>query len=632
MSRTLPARVLAWPALVLASLAVALCAHAAPVDPSGFLPVDAITPGMKGVARTVFRGTEVEEFPVEIVSVLRGRQPKGDQILFRALDERVAYTGIVAGMSGSPVTIDGKLVGAIAAAYPFSKDPIGFITPIGEMVEGLERADDKPGTWMGFPAERFEELKDAFLASRADLALFDPPAGSVAAPAGSTSAGRGEQGTLAARHPISLSGDGWAQAVGSDIEQLALQQGWPAPVFGAGLAQGGGAADASSADSRGAAANEPGDPIGPGSALGVLLVTGDANLSATGTVTYRTGDRLVAFGHPFFQAGPVELPMTTAYIHDVIASINSSFKLGTPGRIVGTIRQDLRAGVTGILGQEPPMLPVVVRFAGPGGEDVYRYRIARGTALEPSLLGWTVTNSFLQHGWRMGEVGADAHLRIRYNREKTLERRDRIATDAPATDLAGRILTPVAMLIANPHERVVLDSVEVVVRYEARKNEVILMDLWSERGRVSPGETVRIKARTKDRYGAERELPIDIAIPERWRDMSLLIIAGGASELTEWDRDRAPALYDPHDLAGLERLLREYPDDGDLLVRVYAEDEGVVLGDREIGPLPRSVERVLGAGHKRGPAVDVPNYRLLEKRIDVGGPVSGGLGVNVRVE
>ena len=121
-------------------------------------------------------------------------------------------------------------------------------------------------------------------------------------------------------------------------------------------------------------------------------------------------------------------------------------------------------------------------------------------------------------------------------------------------------------------------------------------------------------------------------MPERWRGETLLIIAGGAKDLTEWDQERVPVLYEPKDLAGLERLLRDFPDEGDLLVRVYGEEEGVLLGDRELGPLPGSVVSVLGARHKRGPARPAPNHRLEERRIDAGGAVTGGLAVRVTVE
>ncbi len=125
---------------------------------SAFLPPSEVIPGMRGIARTVFAGNEAQEFPVELLGVLSGTRPKGDLILFRALGDTLARTGVVAGMSGSPVYVDGRLVGAIAFSYPFSKEPIGMITPIGEMLEGMEKAEEAPYPGLGNPASQFEPM------------------------------------------------------------------------------------------------------------------------------------------------------------------------------------------------------------------------------------------------------------------------------------------------------------------------------------------------------------------------------------------------------------------------------------------------------------------------------------------
>jgi hypothetical protein len=567
------------------------------------LALDDVRPGMRGVAHTVFEGNVPRNFDVEILGVAEASRPKGRLILFRALGDTLAHTGIVAGMSGSPVYVDGKLVGAISMGFAFSKDPVGMITPIGEMLDALDRVDQPSGPWMGSTADTYQPILRSFLARTPAPEAWESPI---------FSGGGSEEGSKL----TTLCGSGWAPGMEATLARFASRCGMASPL-GAWTGAGG--------------TQAPRD-LAPGSAMGVLLISGDASLGAIGTVTYRRDDRIVAFGHPLFQAGPVELPLTAAWIHAVIASVNSSFKLGSPGPIVGTIRQDLRAGVSGVVGTKPAMLPITIRLTGEGPSDVYHYRVARGVLLEPSLATWAATNSFLQHGWKVGEAWMDATITISYDGGKVLTRRDRFAARAPSTDIAEQLLAPLPLLLTNPFEKVVVDSLRLDVDYSPKLRESILVDLWAGSESVRPGEKLIVTARLQDRQGSRREVPIEIPIPERWRGENLLILAGSVGELTDWDKDRSPSLYDPKDLEGLKRLVRDFPDDGTLLVRVYGKEDGIVLGDREVGSLPDTYARVLGAGHKRGPARSAPNFRLEERRIDAGGAVTGGMAVRVHVE
>jgi hypothetical protein len=568
------------------------------------LPISDLRPGMRGVARTVFEGTEPRSFDVELMGVADASRPKGRLILFRALGDTLAHMGIVAGMSGSPVYVDGKLVGAISMGFAFAKDAIGLITPIDEMLDAMDRVGQPAGSWMGSTTATYAPILKSFLTRTPDPAAWESPL------IGHSSMVEGSKLTM-------LCGSGWAPGMEPTLANFAAQSGLAAPSG----AWGGDGGDGEA----------PGDLL-PGSAMGVLLIGGDASLGAIGTVTYRDGNRVVAFGHPLFQAGPVELPLTAARIHTVVASVSSSFKLGSPGTIVGTIRQDLRAGVCGVVGEKPAMLPITIDLRSAGGRDIYHYRVARGVLLEPSLATWAATNSFLQHGWKVGEAWMEATVTVAYNHGRMLSRRERLAARSPSTDIAEQLLAPLPLLLTNPFEKVVIDSVRLDVSYAPELRECVLVDLWAERESVRPGERLLLTARLQDRQGARREIPIEIPIPERWQGETLLILAGSVGDLTDWDRDRSPAIYEPKDLAGLERLVREFPDDGNLLVRIYAEEDGVVLGDHEVGALPDTYARVLGAGHKRGPARSAPNYRLEERRIDAGGAVSGGMAVRVHVE
>ncbi len=267
------------------------------------LPIEDVRPGMRGVAWTVFEGDEARSFDVELLGVAEASRPKGRLILFRALGDTLAHMGIVAGMSGSPVYVDGKLVGAISIGFAFAKDAVGMITPIGEMLDVMDRVDQPTGPWMGPTTEAFQPILQSFLARTPALDAWTSP---VLAGAASS---EGLKLTT-------LCGSGWAPGMESTLSAFAGQCGMASPMG----AWAGGSGEHASKE------------LTAGSAMGVLLISGDASLGAIGTVTCRQGNRIVAFGHPLFQAGPVELPLTASWIHTIVASVNSSFNSGVRDR------------------------------------------------------------------------------------------------------------------------------------------------------------------------------------------------------------------------------------------------------------------------------------------------------------
>ncbi len=584
--------------------------RASSASPLPSIPVSSLREGTRGTAYTVFSGDVPKPFAVEILGVLPGTQPKGNLILFKALGDTLAESGIVAGMSGSPVYVDGKIVGAISFSFPFAKAAMGMITPIGEMREGLSRTDEPTGPWMGVAADVYRPMLQSYLARTVDQSAWDRLVPSPIQSAGGSPL-------------LALCGSGWAPGMDSPLEGFSRRIGIPYLPVAETLK--GTTSDSETPSSGKDAA------LVPGSAVGVALVAGDASLSAIGTVTERQGDKVVAFGHPLFQAGPVALPLTSARVLGVVPSLNSSFKVASAGPVIGTIRQDLRAGVSGVLGEVPPTLPVRVVIRGPAGEETYRYRIACGYLLEPTMTAWVLSNSFLQRGWRLGDASVDGRLVFHYNKTEVLDRRDRIAAKSPATEIAEQLLSPIPILLSNPFRPVVADSISIDVSYSPTSSTSTLIDFWAERASVKAGEDLSLTARLQDRKGQVREIPITVHVPQRWRGENLLILAGSIGELTEWDKDRAPALYDPKGFDDLQRMLQNFPDAGDLVIRIYGAEVGVLLGDHEMGPLPASVQSVLGADNKRGPTGTAPAFLLEERRIDAGGVVGGGIGVRVRV-
>lgn len=341
--------------VILLSLSLAAWAQARPE----IFPVSEIKPGMKGVARTVFEGTKPEEMRLEVLGVLHNfNGPKSDLILIRLLGDKPNFTGIVAGMSGSPVYIDGKLVGALSYRIgTFSKEPIGGVTPIAEMLEIQEMDESKP------PAVHMAATPSDDRSSTVSAGAKPDPADPVS--------------FTQYLKPIA------APLVFSGFSEEALQRFGPQfssagvlPVMGAGSAM----------DTK-----QP-EPIEPGSSVGMVLVRGDMDITATCTVTYIDPERLLACGHPVLQAGKVDIPMTKSNVMATLPSSYDSFKIAVATETVGAFRQDRHAAILGRFGAEAQMIPMDLSISGKNGRQ-FHVEVLNNPRLTPLALMVSVFNA-----------------------------------------------------------------------------------------------------------------------------------------------------------------------------------------------------------------------------------------------
>jgi hypothetical protein len=343
-------------------VAMALALVAWPSASARYMTVDEVRPGMTGVGRTVFDGDRVEEFAVHILGVLRNvNGPHRDLVLARLEGGPLAATGVIAGMSGSPVYIDGRLLGAVAFSLgQFPKEPLAGITPIEEILESAGpqsgRAPTSPKTRLDLPLTEdrvLASLHDAF--SRFQRPFADSPDDIRFDGSGSVDALRAAQlGTLMRPIATPLALGGFSGPLGDSLTSAFRDAGFVPMADGASTPR------RPAQDQRASA----GPRLKPGDAVGVNLIAGDFILGATGTVTEVDGDKVYAFGHPFYNLGTTELPMTRAYVYALLPSLLSSMKISTTGETIGTFRQDRAAGIAGTLGPGPDMVPV--RIALPG--------------------------------------------------------------------------------------------------------------------------------------------------------------------------------------------------------------------------------------------------------------------------
>ena len=549
-------------ALSLASLS--LTARSGPEGPEIF-PLEDIRPGMIAQVRTIFAGTEIEEFELEIIGVLRDFiGPGQDMILVRLLGEKLNYTGVVAGMSGSPVYIDGKLVGALAYRLgTLTREPIGGVTPFRNMVRASE-ADSSPA----------------------------PPA------------------QTATRYPIPNDETGPLGLPGSDTRYLvpietpmsfvgvhpeALRK-FSAELGMLGLvsAQGGGEA-------------LPGNlsALEPGGAVAAALITGDIKIAATCTITARAGDTLYACGHPILGYGDVALPMARVEIVTTVASELNSFKIASIGDVVGSFSHDRKTAIVGTIGAVPPMIPIDLTIHHGGRAFGYHYEIFQHPKFSPTLMSFTLFNGL--YGTIESGEGFSYNIKGRIR----IAGHDDIVLDNMFGPSDG--LFPDAFFVAsdasrafqeiyrNPFETPEVEGVSLEVELLPERRTSSIENAWLDRSEVSPGETITIRTVLQPYRGERVVKEIAIRIPGQAVRGPLSILVSDAPTLDRITRtltggsvfsrfQRGPRVSGLSQLIAL--LNRERRNDN-LYISLFQRAPTVLVEDKVLPSVPLSQLNVL---------------------------------------
>jgi hypothetical protein len=579
--------------LALANLAVAQKqappgnATASVKTPSGpaIFPLEDLRPGMKGVARTVFSGTETQEFGVEVLGVLPGFPgPRQSAIIAKLSGPLVDRTGVFAGMSGSPVYIDGKVVGAIAFSFPFAKEPIAGITPIKQMIDLFNKG-----------SENDTKPKEPRPVSFAQLASVDwkpnlpKPAFSGAPLLAPVSAGSPLLPLLGQQmSPIAT------PLVFSGITQESLSMFAPQllangllPVSGVG----------------GAAAITPlgevnANTFPPGSSITVQLVRGDYSLAAAGTVTMRDGDRIYAFGHPFLSLGASDMPMSESSVVTVIPNANNSFKLAVPGRMVGSISQDRASGIFGLLGHTPKMIPVKVTLhTSRDRYETYSYEIANDSFLTPLLLNITVFNTITSSERALGDSTITLEGEIRVKGQEPIKVDRRFSANNSALMAAGSIAAPVGALLTSGFDDVQVDGINLDISSSETKYAGTLERITLDRTEVRRGEKVEVQAYVRTESGKQFVQRIPLQIPDDAALGQLLVFVGDGGALQEGSASKA---FVPTDLSQLVRAINTMKKTDRLYVKLFRITPGAVIGTSELPNLPPSVVATLNSDRTSG--------------------------------
>ncbi len=553
-------------------------------DPRLFALED-LRPGMKGTSRTVFSGTEPEEFAVEILGVLPGFPgPRQSAIIARLSGANVEKTGVFAGMSGSPVYIDNKLVGAIAFSFPFSKEPIAGITPIKQMIDIFE----KGSTETRLPKQP-KVVSFAQLASTEwKPTLPRQMVGSTALIAPVSDGSRllpfmGQQMTPIAT-PVVFGGI-TQESLAMFAPQLAANG--LLPVSGAG---------GSAAITPLAKATEK--TLAPGTSVSVQLVRGDYSIAASGTVTLRDGNQIYAFGHPFLSLGAADMPMSETAVVTVISNVNNSFKLSVPGAMMGSISQDRAAGVFGHLGQAPKMIPVKINLhTSRDRSDTYSYEIANDAFLTPLLLNITVFNTITSSERALGESTITIKGNINVKGQAPIEVDRRFSQANSPILAAGSVAGPISSLLGSGFDDVQIEGVTLDISSTDTKYAGTLERIALSKTEARRGEKIEIQAYVRTESGKQFVQRIPVQIPEDATPGQLLVFVGDGGALQEGSASRA---FVPQDLGQLVQAINKVKKSDRLYVKLFRITPGAVIGTSELPNLPPSVVATLNSDRNSG--------------------------------
>jgi len=582
-------------ALLIALASVVALAQAPQPKTPGLFPLEDLRPGMKGTARTVFSGSEAEEFGVEILGVLPGFPgPRQSAIIARLTGANVEKTGVFAGMSGSPVYIDGKIVGAIAFSFPFSKDPIAGITPIKQMIDlfnkGSENIRPKEPRVVSFSQLAGTDWKPNLpKPAVSSVSLIAPvSAGSPLMPL------IGQQMTPIAT-PLVFSGIS-QEALSAFAPQLAASG--LLPVSGVG----------------GSAAITPlaevnGNTFPPGSSISVQLVRGDYSLAAAGTVTLRDEDRIYAFGHPFLSLGASDMPMTEASVVTVISNMNNSFKLAVPGKMVGSISQDRASGIFGLLRQAPKMIPVKVTLhTSRDRSETYSYEMANDSFLTPLLLNITLFNTITSSERAIGDSTISVKGEIKVKGQDPIQIDRRFSANNSPILAASSIAAPISTLLTSGFDDVQLDGITLDIDSTETRYLGTLERITLDRTEVRRGEKIEVQAYVRTESGKQFVQRIPVEIPADAGLGQLLVFVGDGGALQEGSPAKA---FVPQDLSQLVKAINTVKKSDRLYVKLFRITNGAVIGTSELPSLPPSMVATLNSDRTSGgytPTVLSPVY------------------------
>ncbi len=541
------------PLLVFFLFGLALPAAAKPVET---ISIDQIRPGMTGYGLTVFSGFKIERFKVEVVDIIRNFLPRQDIFLVRIDHPVLRKTGVVGGMSGSPIYLQGKLAGALAYGWRFAKEPICGITPIKNMLDLLKHKPRGPGR-AGWAAVRSRRVDDQTLASLSRSKRwwklpFTRPTYSPA--------------TIApVAVPLNIAG--FPSATAAQIREAFAEFGLE-PMAGGGTGQ----------------AEGP-TRFEPGGAVGVQMISGDMSMAGTGTVTWVDRMKVLGFGHRMFNAGEVYIPAVTARVHHTLANVARSFKIASPARRLGALVQDRQAGILVDSTQNIGTIPVQVTMRFSGRKETFKTQVARHRLLTPTLISTVVSSALGEALPDVDQATFTLTTRFTIRGQKPVRLVDHLYAPGGVSLTAmifSRGVLALRQVLANDFQPVYIERYDADIKVDFRNDVVEIIGVKVASTTVKPGAKINLTVIFRPFKGRDFQKTYTVRIPASL-DGSLVQLEVASGSLIK------PDLAGPQNLSQLLQNLQEDYSARSIVISLATPQDSLALRGHVVRSLPPSV-------------------------------------------
>jgi len=591
-----------------------LVSAAASAATTNTMPFSQVRKGMHGYGETVFDGSKLERFDVEITGVLQNIGPGQDLILAKVSGPVVDRAGVIAGMSGSPIYIDGKVIGALAYSWQFAKEAIAGITPIDEMLK-IAQVDGKPSG--SFIAATPRMSGSEFLQAIIDHKTSEKFESMMSSMTGATPAS-----SIAGARPIAvpLSMSSFAPDTlgrfGKYLDPLGFM---PVPS---------GASSTSTSTTTDAKKQ-----FAAGDAIGAVLLRGDFNVAATGTVTYVDGDRVYAFGHPFLDMGEVAFPMAKSEIVGVLPSLASSFKFSNTGAVVGAFRQDRAVGIMGMMGEKADMIPVDLEVEGSGPAQKYHVDVLRHSQLTPLILAMAADTVVAGAQRAAGErtVVLESEIKLKGFNEPIVLHEGWAGAQARQA-IPSYIAVVAGYVMSNEFRPADIESVKIHFRHtdDLKIAKIVEASLEAPKGRVHAGDVVKVRAVLKPFRGDSFTDTFDVTVPEDQPAGMAYLLVGSGSVLNQVDFMLVPP--DPRSLDQVIAVLRRLRPSTELTLGLYEPTDGAVTAGVYLPNLPPTMRAIVSSDTSNGPQAPVRYHASQHLAHPLGYIVDGVVKIDLDVK
>jgi hypothetical protein len=580
------------------------------------MPLSDVKPGQIGKVRTVFQGTAIEEFECEVIGILKDSVgPHKDMIMVRLRGQKAEFTGVVAGMSGSPVYINGKLVGALAYRWgSFTKEAIGGITPIEYMLEvgkypdkeGPRRAAVPSSSPFGPGATGAHQDFGEWLASGfwAEAQSAQPETQSA-----------GGSATMMTPIATPLVFSGFDRRLFDQFAGYFRQNNF-VPTIG-----GGGSRDIKQESE-----------FEPGAAISCLLMRGDMSIAGTGTITYRDGDQVLAFGHPMFQMGSADIPMAKANVVLTLSSSLGSSKVAQATEIVGSIKQDRLTAILGKVGPVSRMIPVSIDVQNARGEkQSYNFEMFEDPFFTPLLFNIAVSNAMIgsvdyesvQTIGLRGQIDIDGHAPLKVNDVMSSDDNDVVLP--LAVKVSGNLARVFSGLYNNSLERPVINKISLAINQASERRGAVIEEARADREEIKPGEEFSVAVVLRPFRGERITKVVKLRAPEtaeRDRELRVMVSDAQGFEAAEGRLGRG-ALAQVASLDELISTLNKVSPSNSIYLRVTQATPGAVINQQALPSLPLSVLTVIGSRQTSANTATAADSTLLTASEQAEFPITG---------